>query len=429
MKQYQHKTYQPNNNNIAYNIQDNQNPLENKPSIDNININNQEYITDNNTGKQILYDNIPSEKFDKVETYIIDPKTGKEIKIDEKNNMENEKYKKNTYTGNDNIVEKIYNNIYQYDQQQEKLKSSKNTNKNIQNTHINEKDNSNYIATSPVIEQLNLNATVLPTQNDINQIYNSIVKSEIEDKRLSASILNVSTLSNIEYRNYPKAKKSFEPFENIAGFGLNSYNGKRKNFNEDRINAYPNKVIQKEKNYNISYFSIFDGHSGNKCSEFLKKNFSGYLFNSPFFPKEPLKAIHESFRKAEHDFFRMVYDVNNKKLLDKSGSCALIMLIIDNILYSINLGDSRALYSYNTGKCLLQITRDHKPNDETEKKRIENAGGSIYYANKIHRNGKEIELKEENFGKGFTFPYRIKPGGLAVSYKLIIFFYFLIYCR
>ena len=37
---------------------------------------------------------------------------------------------------------------------------------------------------------------------------------------------------------------------------------------------------------------------------------------------------------------------------------------------------------------------------------------------------KEIELKEENFGKGFTFPYRIKPGGLAVSYKLIIFFIF-----
>ena len=111
----------------------------------------------------------------------------------------------------------------------------------------------------------------------------------------------------------------------------------------------------------------------------------------------------------------MAYDPNNNIMLDKSGSCALVMLIINNLLFSINLGDSRALYSYNTGKYLLQITRDHKPNDEIEKKRIENAGGQIYYANTVKRNGKEIKLNEEDFGKGFSFPYRILPGKIAVS--------------
>ena len=111
----------------------------------------------------------------------------------------------------------------------------------------------------------------------------------------------------------------------------------------------------------------------------------------------------------------MVYDVNSNILLDKSGSCALVMLIINDVLFAINLGDSRALYSYDNGKFLYQITRDHKPNDEVERKRIENAGGKVFYANTIHRNGKEIELKEEQFGKGFTFPYRILPGKIAVS--------------
>ena len=91
------------------------------------------------------------------------------------------------------------------------------------------------------------------------------------------------------------------------------------------------------------------------------------------------------------------------------------MLIINDILYAINLGDSRALYSYDSGKCLLQITRDHKPNDDIEKKRIEKVGGKVYYANTITRNGKEIELKEEDFGEGFTFPYRISPGKIAVN--------------
>ena len=40
----------------------------------------------------------------------------------------------------------------------------------------------------------------------------------------------------------------------------------------------------------------------------------------------------------------------------------------------------------------------------------------MYYANKTVVNGIEITLKEEQFGKGFTFPYRLDPSGLAVSY-------------
>ena len=99
------------------------------------------------------------------------------------------------------------------------------------------------------------------------------------------------------------------------------------------------------------------------------------------------------------------------------------MLILNNILYSINLGDSRALYSYDTGRCLLQITRDHKPNDEIEKSRIEKAGGKVYYANKTVVNGVEVTLKEEQFGPGFTFPYRLSPSGLAVSSYLNKYFF------
>ena len=391
--------------------------LQNKEQEDYTNDNNNKaYIIDPNTGQKIYFDDIPSDNFDKVETYYIEPKTGKEIKIDEVINHPKDNHGDKTYKVNNN-----YNNTYKYDKPQQKLKNS---NKDFHNIISKEEENKIYTESiTPVLEQLDLNATILPTQNEINEIINNMMK-EYENKNIninpSASTLSVSTLSNLEYHNYPVAKKSFESFANISGFGLNSYNGKKKNFNEDRIHVYPNKVIKKDRNYNISYFSIFDGHSGNKCSEFLKKNFSGYLFNSHFFPKEPLKAINESFQKAENEFFKMVYDPKNNKLHDKSGSCALVMLIVDNILYSINLGDSRALYSYDTGKFLFQITRDHKPNDEVEKKRIEKCGGSIYYANKIHRNGKEIELKEEDFGKGFTFPYRIKPGGLAVSYQKIL---------
>ena len=37
-------------------------------------------------------------------------------------------------------------------------------------------------------------------------------------------------------------------------------------------------------------------------------------------------------------------------------------------------------------------------------------------------NGVEVTLKEEQFGPGFTFPYRLAPSGLAVSFYLIYYF-------
>ena len=140
------------------------------------------------------------------------------------------------------------------------------------------------------------------------------------------------------------------------------------------------------------------------------------------FPNNVVESVRETFTKAENSFRQQA--VQNNKLVDKSGSCALIALIVNNILYAINLGDSRALYSRDGGREYYQITRDHKPNDPKEQARIEKAGGHVYYANKTVINGVEVTLKEEQFGPGFKFPYRLAPSGLAVSFnKFLINFY------
>jgi hypothetical protein len=73
------------------------------------------------------------------------------------------------------------------------------------------------------------------------------------------------------------------------------------------------------------------------------------------------------------------------------------------------------LMSTNSGQYLYQITRDHKPNDEIERRRIEWSGAKVYYANKIVVDGEEVEIKESDFEEGFKIPYRISPGGIAVS--------------
>lgn len=53
-------------------------------------------------------------------------------------------------------------------------------------------------------------------------------------------------------------------------------------------------------------------------------------------------------------------------------------ILIDDICYIANVGDSRAIMSSTHGKKVLALSRDHKPNDEDEAKRIIELGGKVY---------------------------------------------------
>ena len=48
---------------------------------------------------------------------------------------------------------------------------------------------------------------------------------------------------------------------------------------------------------------------------------------------------------------------------NKAGSCCLVVLIVNDICYVANLGDSRALLASESGKTVYQITKDHKPSN------------------------------------------------------------------
>ena len=282
--------------------------------------------------------------------------------------------------------------------------------------------------TRPLSGQIqNLNENKLP---NINKTPLAATMGVINNNNLLKNInnLNIDSLSKLEYKDYPKVELSPNSFNKISAYGVNSYHGIFKNTNEDKVKVILdyklNKTI-KTQNGNIiipkiSYFGIYDGHGGDKCSIFLQEKLESLIFNANCFPLYPLQAIYEAFTKVEEEFNSTAFDAQKGVMLDKSGSCALSTLFIDEWCFIIYLGDSRGIYSFDSGNQLFQITRDHKPNDLIERLRIEKAGGRIYKDTRLKINGQKIHVKEED-APGFNFPFRVIPGNLSVSFIIINF--------
>ncbi len=107
----------------------------------------------------------------------------------------------------------------------------------------------------------------------------------------------------------------------------------------------------------------------------MKENLHNIIINHEMFLIDTIKAIKDSFRQCEE---RFIIEATNRDLQDKSGSCAIMLIIIEKTLYTVNLGDSRAILSMNKGKNIIQLSQDHKPNNMEENKRIILNGGIIY---------------------------------------------------
>ena len=245
---------------------------------------------------------------------------------------------------------------------------------------------------------------------DINEL---LSKSE-EEIPLTLDILDET------FENFIKSKVSSRDFGIIKAYAANTSQGIVRDYNEDRVSIIIN--MSKPKNCNlsdldwpkISYFGIFDGHAGNKCADYLKDNLIKKISNNIFFPKDIKNAIKFGFQSAEKDFLEN-YAVKYNKIIDRSGSCALILLTINNIVYVANVGDSRCLISCKRGKILKDVTRDHKPNYPYEKERIIKNKGDIYQS----ETPIDIDINDEEdkffLDKVILGPYRVNPGRLSVS--------------
>ena len=93
-------------------------------------------------------------------------------------------------------------------------------------------------------------------------------------------LMNHKILFN-PFRYYEDAKFSTKSYGSIVSYGVNTNQGQVRNYNEDRVSIILN-VIKPPSRKNedwpkVSFFGIFDGHGGTKCSDFLKENLHHYV--------------------------------------------------------------------------------------------------------------------------------------------------------
>lgn len=82
--------------------------------------------------------------------------------------------------------------------------------------------------------------------------------------------------------------------------------------------------------------------------------------------------------------------------------------------YVANVGDSRAIMSVDGGEKILVLSKDHKPESETETMRIEKNGGKIYQNTNYVPVGNNPDPSKNNM-QIIVGPYRVFPGRLSVS--------------
>ena len=128
----------------------------------------------------------------------------------------------------------------------------------------------------------------------------------------------------------------------------------------------------------LSIFSLFDGHCGVECAEFVSKHLPLELLDActndslPSTSTVSESMFKASFRQVNAKFSRIAHEQSLR-----SGATACVCMLTDSnrLLHVAWCGDSQFCLIKN--RRVEFLTDIHKPDSETEKRRIEAAGGYV----------------------------------------------------
>jgi serine/threonine protein phosphatase PrpC len=328
-----------------------------------------------------------------------------------------------------------------------KMNSSPNKNKNEENNVLNEKnlnikekefvkttEDKKEIINNNINDNINENENIKKTENiDDNIILEKKEKEEPKQENLNI----ISFVNDLFSQKIPSRK-------NISSINLSNPNSQRdrekiilekktsddlflKNLNSTIKNYYfltqagkseegPKinqdsilEILNINNNNNFSIFGVFDGHGndGHLISQFIVKTMKNILLND-----EKLKQISKNtneiysyLKENNYEFIRDLISKSENLLFNNyeeeskySGTTCNLVIIIGKKVICANIGDSRAFMIKNH-KTIIELSSDQKPDNPSEKERIESKGGEIrqYIENNEPIGPMRVFKKNENY--------------------------------
>ena len=407
----------PNENTYQnYNSNDIKQKLKMKQMLNNhnkINNFNNNYVNgyNTNTSKRERSANLPSRR-NNYNNNNINPMVN--LHIINKGQIINNNY--NNINNMNNNMNNLY--IYKYDDSQNKQRKYGNTKMNFSKRKNIPIKNNNYINNNIGFsdDEMNMNMNILNEMqnrrsnskkrkirnnsstgigvtgelNNIINARNNLRAQQInihkQNNNISKVSLNQSQIS-AQNRMGNNVKRTFitKKIRKIHHFTHVGFNGEKdKEFNQD--------IAFLEKNFagnnSFLYMAVCDGHGveGHEVSGFIKRTLPKDLSNA-LMNKEILTSDKNNKKKIYNIIGSTFIKVNEKLISNEainsifSGTTCVSLIYTPIKLICANIGDSRAVvgrYDKNNKKWIsINLSRDHKPTEEDEARRILKKGGRI----------------------------------------------------
>lgn len=148
------------------------------------------------------------------------------------------------------------------------------------------------------------------------------------------------------------------------------------------------------------FAAVYDGHGGAKVSQYLRARLFDLVEpvlsrldkepegggTAPHALEERRKQVEQALRSAVE---QVDADVLERGEWKYQGSTAVGVLLFDDLIFSFNVGDSRAILC-RSGDA-VELTHDHKPNDPEELARVQSLGGTVKWHGYVDAQGDPIE--------------------------------------
>ena len=353
----------------------------NKTNKSNIHIENKELVNDNKKIYQtneipVLRDNNTNLEIKEKENKIEENKKNEKEKLkEEEENIkkkEEEKEKEKEKEKEEEIKKKEEEKQNQIEEQ--KKKEEEKTKKNKEEKKEKEKGKGKGQEKGKQNKENN-KKRILNQSKSQNEIGSDFIKKQLDDKKKEEQNQN-QNLNPFE----PAIKKLLR-MESICKKGFAGPGVKK--INQDNFFIYKNFLDSP----NHIFMGVCDGHG------MFGQDISGYLVNhlpqnlNTSFLKENIKSIssEKDYEKIKNiislTFVQTNINLVNDDKIDStfSGTTCSSLLFCPEKIITANVGDSRCVLGKFDGKNwkAKNLTRDHKPNEEDEKKRIIEKGGRI----------------------------------------------------